>query len=136
MRECYTCKKPYEDFGVRRPICRKCKKVYDRNYHANRSVESKQRKQELQKIRRAKIKQWVHDYRVKHGCTDCGQTDFRVLEFDHLPGHDKEFNISDAMATGYGKEKILTEIKKCDVVCSNCHRIRTYQRITEHSSAW
>lgn len=47
------------------------------------------------------------------------------MDFDHL--RDKKFNLSKAHLTGSLK-KITEEIAKCEVVCSNCHRVRTFER--------
>jgi hypothetical protein len=57
-------------------------------------------------------------------CLDCGTTDTRVLEFDHVRG-EKLFNIGGIRK---GMKALEEEIAKCDVVCANCHRIRTYDR--------
>lgn len=58
-------------------------------------------------------------------CTDCGiQYPPYVMDFDHL--RDKSFNIS--MSLGRSPDLLLMEIEKCDVVCANCHRIRTHER--------
>lgn len=48
------------------------------------------------------------------------------MDFDHREGEHKEYELNriDRMTT----RAILSEIKKCDVVCSNCHRVRTYKR--------
>lgn len=63
-------------------------------------------------------------------CMDCGQRyPYYVMDFDHR--EDKEFTISKRRA--YSIEKLLAEIAKCDVVCSNCHRIRTFNR---NQSGW
>jgi hypothetical protein len=60
-------------------------------------------------------------------CADCGvKYDPWVMDFDHL--RDKKFTISGKASQGYSLEKLLAEIAKCDVVCSNCHRIRTHKR--------
>ena len=48
-----------------------------------------------------------------------------VMDFDHLG--DKEFVISKGVSM-HSPIKLLKEIAKCDVVCSNCHRLRTYNR--------
>lgn len=60
-------------------------------------------------------------------CTDCGGT-FPVvcMDFDHVRG-EKEFNISRGISYGYKLERILAEIEKCELVCSNCHRVRTHK---------
>lgn len=61
-------------------------------------------------------------------CADCKiQYPPYVMDFDHVRGT-KLFNISVAFANRYPIDKTLAEIAKCDVVCSNCHRIRTHQR--------
>ena len=60
-------------------------------------------------------------------CADCNIRDPRVLEFDHL--RDKKFNVSRAVSGSTRSwETILSEIDKCDIVCANCHRIRTQER--------
>jgi hypothetical protein len=62
-------------------------------------------------------------------CTDCNLKDPRVLEFDHLPQYEKKFEIAKAIS---GSTRswvlILSEINKCEIVCSNCHKIRTMER--------
>lgn len=63
-------------------------------------------------------------YLEHHPCVDCGNTNPIVLEFDHLDRKEKEFTISSKMSD-YSWDRIMTEIKKCEVVCSNCHKIRT-----------
>lgn len=60
-------------------------------------------------------------------CLDCGGT-FPpcVMDFDHRDGEVKVGNIAN-MFDG-AKQKLLDEIAKCDIICSNCHRLRTYNR--------
>jgi hypothetical protein len=59
-------------------------------------------------------------------CKDCCvKYHFSAMEFDHVRG-DKLFDIS--KHKHYGKDKVLAEIAKCDLVCANCHRIRTHLR--------
>lgn len=84
----------------------------------------------LEKNRRlaSRNKKFLVEYKKTHGCLDCGEKDHRVIEFDHL--RDKKFNISE-MVRCYSTEKMLEEIGKCDVVCANCHRIRTWNRTHE-----
>ncbi len=64
-------------------------------------------------------------------CTDCGQSfPPEVLEFDHVPERgEKLFSLSTADRTGrWSLTDIAAEIRKCDVVCPTCHRLRTYYR--------
>jgi len=71
----------------------------------------------------------LKDYFLKHPCVDCGEPDIVVLEFDHRPGTDKKKDVSELLQQGSGWNQIFTEIVKCDVVCANCHRRRTYTRV-------
>jgi len=63
-------------------------------------------------------------------CTDCGKKyPPYVMDFDHRDGNHKNGNIGSLVSQAYfTKEKLLEEIQKCDLVCSNCHRIRTFNR--------
>ena len=68
------------------------------------------------------------EYLSTHPCVDCGETDIVVLEFDHL-GKDKKLDdVAHMIPRGYSLDKIKKEIAKCEVVCCNCHRRRTYTR--------
>lgn len=61
-------------------------------------------------------------------CADCGVTyPYYVMDFDHVDG-EKVMMISDLVNFG-GTAKLLAELAKCDVVCSNCHRERTWRRL-------
>lgn len=60
-------------------------------------------------------------------CVDCGiKYPYYCMDFDHL--RDKQWNIGQDY-TRIGIEVLKNEIKKCEVVCSNCHRKRTYERL-------
>jgi len=48
------------------------------------------------------------------------------MDFDHVRGR-KHKNVMELVPT-LSKKKIDEEIAKCEVVCSNCHRIRTHMR--------
>jgi len=59
-------------------------------------------------------------------CTDCGiKYPYYVMEFDHLDPSKKEYGVAKLVSCG-SWTKVKREIAKCEVVCSNCHRIRTY----------
>jgi hypothetical protein len=50
------------------------------------------------------------------------------MDFDHLDSTDKIGSISQLVNSLYIK-KALEEIKKCELVCANCHRMRTWNRM-------
>jgi hypothetical protein len=61
-------------------------------------------------------------------CTDCKQRYPKyVMDFDHLVAGEKHGNVG-WMVGRYPLATIQAEIDRCEVVCSNCHRIRTYNR--------
>ena len=134
LTKCYRCgeKKPPEQFAWRRKarnqrdsFCRPCRAAYKReHYLANKRryiAQAAARKRALALERTT----YLLEYFVEHPCVDCGETDPVVLEFDHL--RDKEFDIAQALPYR-NWESILIEMKKCQVVCANCHRRRTAQR--------
>lgn len=58
-------------------------------------------------------------------CTDCGiRYPTPVMDFDHRDPSTKRFNLSRSLNRAL--KDVLAEIEKCDVVCANCHRLRTY----------
>lgn len=66
--------------------------------------------------------------KLRAGCTDCGYNAHpQALHFDHIPGRgEKLFNIGAYVHCSW--EKIEAEIAKCEVVCANCHAVRTHTR--------
>ena len=64
--------------------------------------------------------------KLEAGCADCGYAvDPVALDFDHVRGT-KLGAVGSMLNQSW--TAILAEVDKCDVVCSNCHRIRTDQR--------
>lgn len=62
-------------------------------------------------------------------CVDCKQSfPSCCMDFDHRDPSTKFHAISKMASKARSKKAIEDEIKKCDLVCSNCHRIRTFQR--------
>jgi hypothetical protein len=77
--------------------------------------------------------EWLYQEKA-HPCTDCGQRfPAKMMQFDHVPGRGvKAFGLT----TGNIQSKrTLVEIKaereKCDLVCPNCHWLRTLGRVTD-----
>ena len=69
---------------------------------------------------------YVERYLSENPCVDCGYSDLRALEFDHVHGK-KWFEISLGINRGFPLAKIMEEIEKCEVRCANCHRLRHKQ---------
>ncbi|MCE9548968.1 hypothetical protein K8Q98_01045 [Candidatus Nomurabacteria bacterium] len=78
---------------------------------------------------KSKINEYVLNYKKTGKCMDCGflGKDYpQVLDFDHRK--DKKFNVSEYRYHTSGINKVKEEIEKCDLVCANCHRVRTAKR--------
>ena len=78
--------------------------------------------------KRRKLKsEYVNMVKMTRGCKDCGYNQFvEALEFDHVKG-EKTFGIAKRLGN-ITWELLARELDKCEVVCSNCHRIRTFLR--------
>lgn len=51
-------------------------------------------------------------------CFECGSID--DLEFDHIDPKQKSFPIGEALS-GWSQRRINKELKKCQLLCKNCH---------------
>lgn len=132
MKRCPSCSvaKPYSEYnkalsrkdGVQ-SICRECgrrksKEGYVRNRPAFRERAKAQRKREMEYVASLKSKP----------CMDCGGTfHFAAMDFDHRDSNEKIGTVS-YMAGQINRKALDEEIAKCDLVCSNCHRVRTFNR--------
>lgn len=130
-KSCSTCRelKPYNKFHRNKSRkdgyssqCKDCKKYTQHKWYKNNKDKIIiGRKKSVQRA-----KDFIQKKLLISSCVDCGEQDWVVLEFDHL--HDKRKSISKMMLEGFGVATIEEEIAKCDIVCANCHRRRTYQR--------
>lgn len=78
------------------------------------------------------VKEFIDTYKRERSCVDCGFSGKEfpyVLDFDHLhKGSVKKFNIGSWSRSVLSVVAITKEIKKCELVCANCHRIRTFSK--------
>lgn len=130
---CSKCgkEKPIEEFGwknsllgKRHRVCKSCTAVRSRKwYYENKEHHIQTVRANRQEYRQS-AREYILDYLSTHPCVDCGETDPIVLEFDHVRG-EKSSELSRLIGRGKSLEAIKTEIEKCEVRCSNCHRRRT-----------
>jgi hypothetical protein len=60
-------------------------------------------------------------------CTDCRRAfPYYVMDFDHRDPAFKTDDVASMVKRMFTWETVLNEIAKCDLVCANCHRLRTY----------
>lgn len=137
----YKYKNVYND----RKICKFCyltnKREYETKYrNSNREkinkIAKKSRKNNLESRRiynrnymrlrgasiRLKYKKWLDNIKISIGCVCCKYKLFaNSLHFHHLDKKFKSFGIAKAATQQRSKSKILDEIKKCVILCANCH---------------
>ncbi len=113
----------YRLLGIRHKTCRACQNEYQKSwYQKNKDVHLTKVQTRKANVRQ-EARQFVLDYLSTHPCVECGESDPLVLEFHHLRGKDRAISVM--IAGGYPISKIRAEIRKCVVLCANCHRRKT-----------
>jgi len=82
----------------------------------------------LSSLKRARERrEWLNSLKEGVPCHDCGNTyPPYVMDYDHRDPTQKVRGVTNMLM--YSEANILAEIAKCDLVCANCHRIRTHGR--------
>lgn len=134
MKTCGSCKssKPIESFpfkcraeGRRHTYCSECGKQMQRSHYQRNKRDYANRNKDMVEAARDIIRD-----AKSVPCVDCGQCfHYCVMDFDHRPGEIKLFSVADAPKRGVSFDKVRAEIAKCDPVCANCHRLRTFKRM-------
>lgn len=124
MRECKIDGCESVDLATRSAMC----KVHHRDYTRAHYRNNKDRYLERNRRVVQKVREYILE--VKNvPCQDCEQSyPYYVMDFDHREGVDKLGNIAHMASLGLARVK--EEVAKCDVICSNCHRVRTYMRMS------
>lgn len=125
-------------------ICRRCQRVLpERYFHVNRSQPDglyryckacrlehttspaeRARRRGVQAERYREARAYVDALKARP-CADCGGTfPPYVMDFDHRDPATKTLNVARAIGAGLSP-RLKAELASCDVVCSNCHRVRT-----------
>lgn len=107
--------------NARQSKCKQCFKSYNQiHYTLNKKHYAHEKKERIKQNRL-----WLFNLKQGLKCQRCKETDSRCLDFHHLDSSDKLGDIAFMIHFGYSKERILKEISKCIVLCSNCHRKET-----------
>lgn len=138
MKICTNCKKEKSLTEFHKHIhskdglksrCKACSTEYNRAYYKKNPGHQKA----LAKNQRQKGARWLQEYKSTLQCTRCGEDHPATLDFHHKDATKKEGNIPH-LVRGWGRERILKEIAKCIVVCSNCHRKIHYAPVVQRKS--
>lgn len=134
MKMCKKCERPkkLDEFPINRTkkdgrgiYCLECQREYGRDHYKG----NRQYYLDKQSARNKRLRDALHLIMLEAKaapCADCGGS-FPpcVMDFDHVRGK-KRFEVSVGRAKMVRPAELKKEIKKCDVVCANCHRIRTF----------
>jgi len=94
--------------------CKDCnKQVLKNHYHNNLSHYRNKNDR-----RKENIRNYINSKKIK--CAKCDETHVACLEFHHLK--DKEINIAEICNLMWSIDRIVKELNKCIILCSNCHR--------------
>ena len=138
MRICTKCliAKPETDYFIKDKTsgrlhaqCKACYKLLRQKTYAKHYEKYKEEYRHRAKVRRESLKTIYRSnmlaFLANERCALCGESDIRVLEFDHLDPLAKEFTISQAVRLNRSWDEVLREIKKCRILCANCHKKHT-----------
>lgn len=104
--------------------CKPCRRAYDAAYHrATRTTRVRQKKE-----RHAEFVAWYVGLKKDKPCSDCERVFHpAAMQWDHRPGTVKLADVGELLGKN-NRQRVLDEIAKCDLVCANCHAVRTYLR--------
>lgn len=112
--------------------CKACyslkRRLYYKDHYKKYAGEYKSRALIRKKRVKLELQSQLKSFLLDKSCLFCGNADPRVLEFDHIDRETKSFSIARGLTNGLNWDKILDEIEKCQIVCANCHRIRTAEQ--------
>ena len=82
-----------------------------------------------------KVCNYLNSYKLSKGCQECGYNESPyALEFHHRAREHKSTNVSNIRKSSWAQlDNIVKEVKKCDILCSNCHKILTQKEINSAS---
>lgn len=110
--------------GKRSTRCKECMATTIKEHYQK----YKQQYAEKSAKRRASVMKEIVKLKESKPCMDCGrQYPYYVMDFDHRDRAEKKDGIARLIRSEV-LGIVLSEIAKCDLVCSNCHRIRTHTR--------
>ena len=102
---------------------KKYMRSYMRKHRATMPQEQKRALAATAEKRRKEKADWLRELRKEQVCLNCPEHRWQCLDWHHKNPTEKKFEINSGNIGGRNKKTILAEIKKCIVLCANCHRI-------------
>lgn len=102
-------------------------KEYSRAHYEKNIDAIKARSAETNKRTRARNRSFVIELKESTPCADCNEFyPYYVMHFDHI--YEKSGSVSNLSRSGHSIKRLQQEIDNCEIVCANCHAIRTHER--------
>lgn len=141
-RQCKLCMKPVpanagDDYEHKEPV-NKARSIGTKKGLAKKKKKTRKKRSDASGLSPAELKQKTRiETRIKsmlylseRGCECCGERDPRKLEYDHKNPANKHRGISRLITDGYSWSSAVLrrEIRKCRILCANCHRVHTIKQ--------
>lgn len=131
-KKCTKCEqeKPIEQFSKNASKasglsseCKDCHRIIRKAYYENNKIKERNRI----KQRKVELKDTYQQFKQTLKCILCSENHPATLQFHHLNPNEKEMEVSLAITNGWSFTRIQEEIKKCVVLCANCHMKEHYE---------
>lgn len=115
---------PFKDSSTRKTYM----KEYHKKYYADNMEAIKEKTVKANRRLRTRNREFLINIKESSPCTDCGKKfPYYVMHFDHI--YEKNASIATLSRACVSLERLQQEINNCELVCSNCHAIRTHERL-------
>lgn len=105
-------------------------------YSAKHYQANKAKYDERDRKRKLAARKWFLEFKKSLKCVQCGEDHPGCLEFHHQDPTTKEVEISKAISNRWSPERIMKEIDKCEVLCSNCHKKHHWKLESKYQQIW
>lgn len=128
MKKCTIChsEKELSEFNKKKKnkdglqnVCRECNKLRCKQYYANNQAKHRSVVATRNRTKRVELRTKLNTIKSINPCP-CGEADPICLEFHHICKKDLEIGLVSRYRWGW--TKIESELQKCVVLCSNCHK--------------
>jgi hypothetical protein len=99
------------------------KKAYMRRFYK----ENRAKRMKTVEVQRHKVHKWYLELKTTYKCSRCPESHPSCLDFHHIDPKTKRKGLADLSWKG-SRKLILEEIKKCECLCSNCHRKEQWEK--------
>lgn len=122
---CKRCNKEYRRTSGKQKFCsRECNRKEFWDYVLTNEYKKVNDKYLSKKLERRYY--WLNKYRITKGCSLCSYNKSAcALDFNHIDPTTKIF--SPMVGIRGSLKRLFTEIRKCEILCANCHREKTHE---------